>query len=117
MEIGNNKLIVILLIWSVSAKLDVSEDETNKTVLKTIVKDGFTPTMENILKEEERYLVFLSALSKLRFELDPCGQGQNNKTISEDDFNKIFLMTKELHDMHRYGSEHYLEPFLSNKNH
>ena len=86
--------------------MDVSEDETNKTVLKTIVKDGFTPTMENILKEEERYLVFLSALSKLRIELDPCGQGQNNKTISEDDFNKIFLMTKELHDMHRYGSEH-----------
>lgn len=86
--------------------MDVSEDETNKTVLRTIVKDGFTPTMENILKEEERYLVFLNALSKLRSELDPCGQGQNNKAISEDDFNKIFLMSKELHDMHRYGSKH-----------
>ena len=92
--------------------MDESEDETNKTVLKTIVKDGFTPTMENILKEEERYLVFLSALSKLRIELDPVGQGQHNKAISEDDFNKIFLMTKELHDMHRYESEHYLEPFF-----
>ena len=84
--------------------MDQSEDETNKTVLKSIVKDGFTPTMENILKEEERYLVFLDALSKLRLELDPCGRGHNNKTISEDDFNKIFLMTKELHEMHRHGS-------------
>ena len=84
--------------------MDQSEDETNKTVLKSIVKDGFTPTMENILKEEEKYLVFLDSLSKLRLELDPCGQGHNNKTISEDDFNKIFLMTKELHEMHRHGS-------------
>ena len=86
-----------------SAKLDERADEA-KTVLKSIVEDGFTPTMENMLKDEEKYLVFLSELSELRSELDPHGQGQNNKTISEDDFNKIFLMTKELHDMHRHGS-------------
>ena len=82
-------------------QLDESEDDSNKTVLESIVKDGFTPTMENILKEEERYIVFLSELSKLRSKLDPHVPGQNNNTISEDDFNKIFLKTKELHDIHR----------------
>ena len=84
--------------------------------MKSIVEDGFTPTMENILKKEESYLVFLSELSKLRSELDPQGQGENNKTISEDDFNKIFLMTKELHDMHRYGSNSHLKVNLLTNN-
>ena len=91
--------------------MDERDDET-QTVMKSIVEDGFTPTMENMLKEEERYLVFLSELSKLRSELDPHGQGQNNKTISEDDFNKIFLMTKELHDTHRHGSNSDLKVML-----
>ena len=84
--------------------MDRSADESNKTVLKSIVEDGFTPTMENILKEEEKYLVFLTEISRLRSELDPSyGGGQDNKTVSKDDFIKIFFMTKELHDMHRHG--------------